>query len=59
MVAGWLRHYTTSQEVVGSRPDEKNGFINLTNPSGCTRPWDLNSLQQKRVPEAEKHVSGK
>jgi hypothetical protein len=45
-VAQWLRHYTTSQKVVGLRPNKVNSF-NLPNPSGYARPWGLLSLQQK------------
>jgi hypothetical protein len=44
MVACWLRHYVTSREVAGSTPDEVNVFINLPNPSGCTRLGGLLSL---------------
>jgi hypothetical protein len=29
-------------------------FIDLPNPSGYTRSWDLLSLEQNSVPEAEK-----
>jgi hypothetical protein len=25
----WLRHYATSRNVVGSRPDEVNGFFSI------------------------------
>jgi hypothetical protein len=31
----WLRHYATSQKVVGSSPDEVN-FFQFTNPSSRT-----------------------
>jgi hypothetical protein len=31
----WLRHYATSQKVMGSSPDEV-GFFNLPNPSSRT-----------------------
>jgi hypothetical protein len=27
----WLRGYTTTQEVVGSRPDEANDFYSISN----------------------------
>jgi hypothetical protein len=42
-VAYWLKHYATSQKVVGSRPNEVKLF-NLPNPSGSTRPWGSFSL---------------
>jgi hypothetical protein len=29
----WFRHYATSQNVVGSIPDEIIGFLNWHNPS--------------------------
>jgi hypothetical protein len=36
----------------GSGFDTRWGeFLNLPNPSGHTRPWDLLNLQQKWVPE--------
>jgi hypothetical protein len=44
-VAQWLRRYTTSRKVAGSRPDrEKNFFFSLPNPSGRTGPRSLLSL---------------
>jgi hypothetical protein len=30
VVAWWLRHCTTSQKVMGSKPDELNEFIQFT-----------------------------
>jgi hypothetical protein len=39
-----LRHYATSREVAGSRPDEVNEFFDLPNPSNSTKPWSLLSL---------------
>jgi hypothetical protein len=36
-------HYTTNRKGAGSIPDEVI-FLNLPNPSGRTRPWDLLSL---------------
>jgi hypothetical protein len=36
-------YYATSQKVEGSTLDEAN-FLNLPNPSGRTRHWDLLSL---------------
>jgi hypothetical protein len=33
-------------KVAGSNPYEVN-FLNLSNPSGRTRPWGLLSLKQK------------
>jgi hypothetical protein len=36
-VAYWLRHYSTSRKVTGSRPDEVNEFFAIfSNPSGRT-----------------------
>jgi hypothetical protein len=39
-------------KVAGSNPDEVIGFFfNLPNPSSCTRPWSLVTLQQQMVSE--------
>jgi len=32
----WLRHYPTSQKVMGSIPDGVFGIFHLLNPSGCS-----------------------
>jgi hypothetical protein len=32
----WLRHYATSQKVMGSSPDEVDFFFNLSNTSSHT-----------------------
>jgi hypothetical protein len=40
----WLRQYTTSQKVAGSRPDVVNIFFNLPNHFGSIRLWGLLSL---------------
>jgi hypothetical protein len=31
-----MRHYATSQKVMGLIPDEVTGFLNLSNPARCT-----------------------
>jgi hypothetical protein len=36
----WSRHYATNRKVAGSILDEVI-FLNLSNPSGRTRPWGL------------------
>jgi hypothetical protein len=41
-------------KVAGSRPDEVIYFFNLPIPYDRIRPWDLLSLEQKWVSEAEK-----
>jgi hypothetical protein len=36
IVSSWLRHYTTSQKVIGSIPNEVIAFFNWPNPSSRT-----------------------
>jgi hypothetical protein len=37
----WLRHYATSQKVVGSIPDGVIGIFHLHNPYGCSMALGL------------------
>jgi hypothetical protein len=52
---GWLKHYATSQKVVGSIPDEVIGFFNWPNPSnrnmvlGLTQP--ITEMSTRNLPE--------
>jgi hypothetical protein len=41
----WLRHHVTSWRVLGSIPDEVNGYFNCLIPLAALWPWDRLSLQ--------------
>jgi hypothetical protein len=58
-----LRHYTTSQKVMGSIPDEVTRFLNLPKPSshimtlGLTQP--LTEMNTRNIPEGLRAASAK
>jgi hypothetical protein len=47
----WLRHYSISRKVEGSRPDEVNDFLNLLGPG-------VYSASNRNEYQKQKNVSG-
>jgi hypothetical protein len=58
-VAQWLKHYATSWDFAGSRPDEVILFLDLSNSSSHTRPWGLLTSDRNEYQKQKNNVCGK
>jgi hypothetical protein len=55
VIAVFLRHYSISREVAGSRRDEVNEFSDLPNSSGRTRPCFFYSASSRNEYQKQKN----
>jgi hypothetical protein len=57
-VAEWLRHYTTSRKVMGSRPDEVNEFFSISLIILAALGPGVYSAYNRNEYQKQKNVSG-